>query len=494
MKNVQTAINKQPFLFLLLIPCISMVMHWRIFTTDLMGIHLWRQSQTEINIQNFYRHDFNIMNPRNNSVNGGSDNIKRFEFPIMQWLVAVPHKIFGESIAITRISMFFIGLWGVLGMFFLIKYLFKDTFSAVVGAWIFNFSPLFYYYTMNPLPDVFALCSSLWAMAFFFKFYETEKNRDALLSAFFLSLATLAKLPYVIFGAMVGAYILIQLFKNGTKTIKPSLKLAAFYVVLLLPAFFWYKWVIPTWGENGVLKGVLDNKIPLSKSIEILKFHYEQTLHYLLLTKAGIPFFVLGIFFMLKNKILKTEKGLMMAATGLAVIAYFLFEINMIDIVHDYYMMPFLAVLPIITTYGFKKIYPLHWTTQILSFLLICALPVLAFRAVNNYWSIEKSYINSDLILYKDELRRLVPNDEKCIILNDVSNYIFSYQIDKQGHIFQNDDLPMPWIEDMIKRFNVRYMYSDSRKVDGNPEFKAFVESTIFERGTIKVFKFKPLK
>ena len=94
----------------------------------------------------------------------------------------------------------------------------------------------------------------------------------------------------------------------------------------------------------------------------------------------------------------------------------------------------------------------------------------------------------------KDALRKLVPNDEKCIILNDVSTYIFSYQIDKQGFIFQDDHLPMLWIDDMVKNYNVHYMYSDSRKVDGSPEFQPFVDSLIFERGTIKVFKLKALK
>ena len=94
----------------------------------------------------------------------------------------------------------------------------------------------------------------------------------------------------------------------------------------------------------------------------------------------------------------------------------------------------------------------------------------------------------------KETLRNLVPNDEKCIMLNDVSTYVFSYLIDKQGYIFQDDYLPMAWIEDMVKNNHVHYMYSDSRKVDGSPEFQPFVESIIFEKGTMKVFKLKSLK
>lgn len=479
------------FLFLLLIPLVSGAMHWRIFTTDLMGIHLWRQAQTQINIQNFYRHDFNILNPRNNSFNGGKDNIMRYEFPIMQWLVAANHKIFGESIAITRISMFLIGLWGVLGMFFMLKHIFKDTFLAAMGAWAFNFSPVFYYYTMNPLPDVFALCSTIWAIAFFFRFLNTDKLFNVFLSAFFLSLATLAKLPYIIFGSMVSMYILIKLFKKSQKSFVLLVKIALIYSVFLLPAFTWYKWVIPTWGTNGVLKGIFDNSIPLSKTLYILKFHAFTLLPKILLNYAVVPFFIVSVFFIVKNKVFKSEKFWLLAAMSIAVMAYFLFEINMIDIVHDYYMMPFLPPLFIMVGYGIKELFKRSKINQWTSIALLALAPVFAYQAVQNYWSVEMSSFNNNLFIYKEDLRKAAPQNEKCIILNDKSTYIFPYLIDKQGFIFWDDTLPVGWIEDMVKNYGVKYMYSDSRKVDAQANFQPFIDSVIMERGSVKVFKLK---
>ena len=93
-----------------IIPLLSMAMHWRIFSTDLVGVHLWRQSQTQLNIQNFYRHDFNILNPRVNITNLGPNTLYRYEFPIMQWSIACVHKVLGESITITRVCLFLLGL------------------------------------------------------------------------------------------------------------------------------------------------------------------------------------------------------------------------------------------------------------------------------------------------------------------------------------------------------------------------------------------------
>ena len=197
---------------------------------------------------------------------------------------------------------------------------------------------------------------------------------------------------------------------------------------------------------------------------------------------------------MVKNKTLKTERGLIIASMGLAGIAYFLFELNMIDTVHDYYMMPFLPPLFILVVYGFKRLSTINFTTSNISILLILVLPIFAFKSVDNYWSIEKSYFNRDVLINKEELRKLIPNSEKCIILNDKSTYVFSYFIDKQGFIFWDDTLPTGWIEDMIQNYNVHYMYSDSRRVDTSLEFQQLIDSIIFEQGTVKVFKLKNIK
>ena len=120
-------------------------------------------------------------------------------------------------------------------------------------------------------------------------------------------------------------------------------------------------------------------------------------------------------------------------------------------------------------------------------------MPFSAYKAVQNYWNIDKSGLNNDLFLYHDDLRKAVPNDALCIILNDHTNYIFPYQIDKQGHIFQGDNLPPAWVEDMIKRLDVTYMYSDSRKVDENPDITKYFDHLVMERGSIRVFKLKKI-
>ena len=152
-------------------------------------------------------------------------------------------------------------------------------------------------------------------------------------------------------------------------------------------------------------------------------------------------------------------------------------------------MMPFLPSIFVITTYGIKQIWQTEIYRKAIIIPLICLSPLTAYLTMNNDWSIEQSSINADVIKYKDELRQAVPQHEKCIILNDRTSFIFSYLIDKQGFIFGNDDLPIIWIDDMVKNYKVHYLYSDSRKVDERPDFQPYINYLIMVRGSVKVFK-----
>lgn len=160
-------ITKNRVLLLLVMSLLSLFMHRKIFNKELMSIHVWRQTQTQSTIISFYEEDFNILNPKRNN-RGNGDGIFRMEFPIMQWLIAGCYKLFGNHLIITRIFIFIIGLLTVWGLYSLIANAFNNPSMGVIGAWCLMFSPAFYYYIVNPLPDIFALCTCIWSVRFFF--------------------------------------------------------------------------------------------------------------------------------------------------------------------------------------------------------------------------------------------------------------------------------------------------------------------------------------
>ena len=483
--------DKIYFLVLIFSMLLSFVMHYKTLDVDIRGIHTWRQSQTMWNVRNFYRHDANILNPRVSHFNGGNDNIYRYEFPVMQWSIAMLEKVFGEKISVVRVSIFIIGLLSIFFFYLLLQVIGLSKFASLGGAILFQFSPVFYYYTINPIPDNFALMGGIAYLYFIFLYIKTEKHADLILASAALLLATFAKLPFLMFSIVSIVYFL----KILVRTKKISKQLFSFVLIqfiFLLPAFIWYAWVMPGWTGNPILTGIFENSLSSQKIIEIAQYHINTMFPYILLNPASWIFFLLGIIFLKKWQDYENF-GIYIIALIFITFFYFIMEFNAIGTVHDYYMMPFLPWLYIIVAIGLNHLLSFEsLISKLVVIVFIIASPYFAYSLNKDSWSIEKTYFNPDVIKYKKELKNAVPQDEQCIILNDNSYYVFSYQIDKMGHIFNNDHLPIGWIDDIINRFHIHYMYSDSRKIDTSAAFRPYIDSLILQTGSVKVFKLKP--
>ena len=145
-------------------------LHRNILTLDVQGAHAWRQCQTMWNVRNFVRHDANILNPRVSYFNGGKENILRYEFPVLQYSIAMVLKLTGEKVYIVRLLMFLVAIFTSFGFFYLLKDIFDHNLSALIGTFLFQLSPLFYYYSWNPIPDSLALCGAIWYLHLILKF------------------------------------------------------------------------------------------------------------------------------------------------------------------------------------------------------------------------------------------------------------------------------------------------------------------------------------
>ena len=308
-------------LVLSLIAVVSLLMHFNHFSKDLMSIHVWRQAQTQSTIVNFYEEDMNILNPRRND-RGNGDGIFRMEFPLMQWTVAVLYKIFGHHLYITRLFMFVVGLFSVIGIYKLLENIFRNALLALIGAWAFNFSPSFYYFTINPLPDNLALCFSIWGMALFFQWYSNKNTKTLILSGLLISLGALCKLPFILYWVVPVAYFAFEFKKTGLKN-KNIFHLFAISVFAILP-LAWYAWVIPQWHGNGIVQGALSNPISALTVLDYLQHNLISTLPELLLNYGSTLFFIVGFYFIFKNKSYKNPLFPIFLIWSFAILAYFL--------------------------------------------------------------------------------------------------------------------------------------------------------------------------
>lgn len=479
--------NKQWLLLFCIIIMLSSLLHIPYLSKDLMGKHVWRQAQTQSTIDNFYEEDMNILNPRQNE-RFNSNGIFRMEFPLMQWMIAVSYKISGEHLMITRLWMLVIGFCTIGGMYKLLSSVFRNTILAMMGAWAFCWSPDFFYYTINPLPDNLALCFSVWGIALFFSWCNKQKNSFLLLSGLLLSLATLCKLPFVLYFTVPFAYFIKAIKTNGLTKEIISDALTTFVLVLL--PFAWYVPVIARWEGNGIVQGVLNSKTGLLTIIDYVLYHLYSTLPELLLNYATVPFFTASIYFLLKRKAFTDRRFTMFAIWGLAVAAYFLFEINMIEKVHDYYLFPFYPLLFILVGYGVFHLYQHKRVGKYITLVLLIVLPVTSWLRMKNAWNENNPGFNKELLNYKKDLQKAVPDNALCVAGNDYTHNVFFYYIHKKGWNFDNDNYDAIKLNKAIQG-GAKYLYSDSRKFDEDKNVIPLLDSLLMQRGSIKIYTLK---
>lgn len=482
--------KNRPALFFLIIPLLSLFMHWQKLPLEIVGLHNMRQAQTQQNVRLFLREDFNILNPRVNVMDHENDTkIYRYEFPIMQWFIAVIFNITGEYILISRLIVFLIGCFSMFGIFKLSKLLFNPV-AAFLGTYLFSLSPLFFFYSIAPMPDNLALCGAIWFLYFLLKFHQSSKIRHIVFSAFFISLGMAAKLPYIVYIAATGFLVFSSMIRRNFISIKKEFLIGAIYILLLIPTLIWYAWVIPTW-DNGVVKGIFSNSISLQETINILRFQIKYIFLEKIINPVMLPVLLISIYFFIKNKVWRKTSAKIIMAASLGILFYWIYEFNMIERTHDYYMMPFLPIVFIIVTYGVYKILSFSTSFKIALGVLLIIAPFYTNTIAKDFWAIEKSGFNLDVFRFQRDLKNAVPKDAKCIIINDDTQYVFSYLIDKKAFIFRNDYLPGLWVKGLIKRRGISHLYSTSRKVDNDPEVIIHLDSLIMERGEVKVFKLK---
>lgn len=473
----------------LLILIISTLMHLPHFSKDLMSIHVWRQTQTQTTINNFYEEDMNIFHPKRND-RGDGDGIFRMEFPLMQWMVAGVYKGLGNHIIITRLFMFILGLISVIGIYQLLFSLFRNPVLAILGAWAFNFSPAFYFYTINPLPDNLALCCSVWGLALFFLWHGSRRIVYLLMSGFLLSAGALCKLPFILFYIVPIVYFTREIINRKESFLKitgPALSALGFGI---LPVA-WYAWVIPQWGRNRIIMGMLDNRISFTQSLDYLQFNLISTLPELLLNYGSLIFFLAGFFFLYRRGAYRDPRFQLILALGIGLLFYFFFELNAIAKIHDYYLFPFYPLLFMLVAYGaYHMLFSRLKLLKYLSILCLVILPLTCYLRMQSRWNPDSPGFNSDLLEHKTELRGAVPKDALVVAGNDESHHIFFYYIDKKGWGFDSEYLTEEMLDMMIRK-GAKYLYSDSRAVDENESLKYCLDEMILERGSIRVYRLR---
>lgn len=463
-------------------------MHREVFPLELRSFHVWRQTETQSVINNYIEEDNCILRPRKND-RGDGDGIFRKEFPVMQWVFAQAHILLGRDIAVSRALSFILGLLCLFFFFGWLRTLFRNDILAAAGTWALHFSPAFYYYIVCPLPDNLALASALAGLFLWERSVQRQhKGISFYLSTALFSLSALAKLPFILFFVYPATELLLEGRRTGH-----SLKYLRQTLLYCLPAILplgWYAWVIPTWEGNGIVQGMLENKVSAGQLFDYLLHNVVSVVPELLLNYASVPFFLCGLWVVFIRKGYRHPRFLPIAMCGLAMIAYFLFELNMIAKVHDYYLFPMLPFMFLLVVLGLRFIWSAGYASyRGIALCLLLVLPLSAWLRIQPRWRTGDLGFNPDLLHHRKTLRNAVPGNALVIAGSDPSTYIFLYYIDKKGWALIDDQVDSLRLAGMI-RSGAQYWYTDQQITD-RPEFMPYIDREITRAGSIGVYRLK---
>jgi len=351
------------------------------------------------------------------------------------------------------------------------------------------FCPVIFYYIINPLPDNLALAAGIWYLYHIVSYQQSNENRYLFLASISLLIATLAKLPFLMF-SIVSIFFFVKDLLRGQNSWPKLIAFGAIQLAVLVPALLWYHWVMPGWEGNGILKGVFDGETDWANNAKILTYHSKTMFPFLLLyPSVWLPLLVGLVFgFRISTK----DISWIWSLVGITFL-YLILQWDVIGTVHDYYLMPFLPWLYIFVTLGIEKLLKTRsiiWS--VVALICLLSTPIVSYQMTVDKWY--AVWYNKDLYTHRQVLIDAVPNDELCIMLRDMSKYVFPYQVNKRGYIYPNESLSGKTVEKLIKDKGIHYLYSDSRKFEEKVDVQPLLDSLILEAGSIHVYRLKNLK
>jgi hypothetical protein len=459
---------------------LSLILHLHVFSYDLIGYHVWRQSQTQTVIYNFQHADNDILNPQRFDLGTGTTSLL-YEFPLYQWLVAQYNAAFGYNVAHSRAASFLVFGFFLLGFFLLLRS-FAGNEVALVTNHLLCFSPLLYYYCVNPIPDVLALCLAIWGLYCFFRFHLTGKIRWFIMFSALISLAALVKLPYILFCTVFFLFCILHYRKEKNRVSVLSIV----FLLFMAPVYFWYARAIPTWSGNPITSGITGNEAGLLQLLDYLQFTILSSTPELLTNYASCIFLFIGLYLVAREKRIIFPVNYLITLL-VAFIAYYLYEINLIAKVHDYYLLPFVPFIFLVIASAIKRYIK---RLRLLLVVVLLAVPVTAWLRIDQRWNLEDPGFHPDYLRYSGILKQIIPAESLCVIDSDPTRFVCLYYLKRKGFSLQKNELSEEKLHQLYAKGATILLTEDLRFEPS--EFKGFDFVLLFNN-KIRAYRFSKL-
>lgn len=325
--------------------------------------HNWRQSTGLMVSRNFLEIDANILYPRIDD-NNGETGIIGMEFPSLNYLHFLVSKTFGYDHWYGRLINLIISS---IGLLFFYKLICSSGLSERIAYFstIFLLISIWFTFSRKMMPDTYCISLMFIGLYYGFNYLKEKKTYQAFFFVVISSLAILSKIP-----AGIYLTLLIPFIFNGKYKTKQKLILIFLSGVPLILTYIWYfKW-------NPKLSVKFGNWYNIGKPIEIgfteiveniekvfYNFYFNAFSGYVVFS-----IFLVGLIFMFNKK----EKKIMsiFILTFSAFLVY-IFKSGFYFYHHNYYIIPFVPVLALVSGYAISLINKKWILTSLLAISVI---------------------------------------------------------------------------------------------------------------------------
>lgn len=329
-------------LLLLLILLVALGARLWGFTNPLLDDQAWRQADTAGMAFHMLGRltDFpDVFLPRL-SYDGVTPQNVELEFPFLPYLLACTWTLFGWADIWGRLWSIVLSLVTVGGVY----YLGREMFNARIGllaAAIYSLMPLSIYYGRVVMPEPMAQAWSIWALAMIWRWRNSSQARGIWKAGFLMAGAILAKLPQLMLFPLA---FLLGFWPLNRKRAK---QLVRYSLIVLIPPIVYYLWVhFNAAPVSRFVSGIMTGNVAHGPDWNLLYLNIKRGFTLSVLLCAGIGLVRLIFSRSLARLVLLTWVGISVLYIGVVCARISL----------DYYLVPILPLIALLSAYAFHGI------------------------------------------------------------------------------------------------------------------------------------------
>jgi 4-amino-4-deoxy-L-arabinose transferase-like glycosyltransferase len=422
-------VNKKIF-YILLFTLLIRLYH---ITFPVIGWHSWRQADTASIARNFFQEESNIFYPRIDW-RGDTEGYVECEFQIYTFLVSGLYNLFGVNEFFGRLVSVIFSVLTVFGIYLLVRRIIDER-TALWSAFIYSILPLNIFFGRAFMPEPTMLMCSIYGIYFFVKWIENSSTKDFIISAIFISLAALVKLPALYLGLPL-SYLC---YKKYGLTFLKNWKIWIFVLIVFVPVAAWYYHAHLLHLQTGLTFSIWNagkDKWGMIDPLLTFKFYNDiffKSIAERHLTYPAFVIFIWGLFIKRKHNL----EGLF--DWWLIGMIIFIFLAPQAHLAQEYYQLPFnipasVFIAKVFSRYiRFDELKNSFIKNKLeVSVLSLCLLGifVLSFLRVLNFMKSEN--INAPIFQLANDVNLNSKNDDKFITITE-GNPFMLYMINRKG-------------------------------------------------------------